>query len=231
MAFYGALFGTPCSRSAPSSATTASSSPSGQSSAEDLVVVVQFHGQQADDEVVPFRIDLHLYHLGAAGAGRGGGYGSWRGDSNPRPAATRHVATVGACWPVLSWQLRSGESSSRCAPDGSIRPWWIDIPALPKDSSWGALGAVGRRVDSAHGGPFQAPAGPGQSRGDRVRPDPVLQRRRLRHRHHPADRRPASARRRPPAIRPATPPRHPQIGGFAYSFAANRRWCYFCGAV
>jgi uncharacterized membrane protein len=23
----------------------------------------------------------------------------------------------------------------------------------------------------------------------------------------------------------------PQIGGFAYSFAANRRWRYFCGAV
>ena len=60
-------------------------------------------------------------------------------------------------------------------------------------------------VHSRHASLHRAPARPRQSRAARVRPDPVLQRRHLRHRDHPADRRPAGARRRPPRVRPAAP--------------------------
>lgn len=94
MAFYGALFGTPCSRSAPSSATTASSSPSGQSSAEDLVVVVQFHGNRPTTKwclsasTCTFTTSGRLVLAAEAVMGAGGE------TRTPNLLLTRHVATV-----------------------------------------------------------------------------------------------------------------------------------------
>jgi transmembrane protein TMEM174 (potassium channel) len=106
---------------------------------------------------------------------------------------------------------RSQDSRRQVGPDHMTRrtPWpgrpllrgmtmRMTSRRLPRTAA--GLGDGGPAGRLRPGGPYQALAGPSQSRGDRVRPDPVLQ--------------------RPPAIRPPAPPRHPQIGRFAYSFAA-----------
>jgi hypothetical protein len=51
---------------------------------------------------------------------------SWRGDSNPQLLLQDRRGSSTACWPVLSWQLRSGASSSQRAPVGRCGLWWND---------------------------------------------------------------------------------------------------------
>jgi hypothetical protein len=70
-----------------------------------------------------------------------------------------------ACWRVLSWQLRSGGSSSECAPVGPSSSRWTDrkhdLPAAPPDptrsraSAWSAhatpgVGRAGARKLTRH---------------------------------------------------------------------------------
>src|SRR4029453_17525671 len=71
-----------------------------------------------------------------------------------------------------------------------------------------------------HGPPFSSPTCPGQGRGDRIRPGPVLQRRHLRHRDHPADRGPAGPGCAKSPVGHAAPGVHSQDGGFALSAPA-----------
>src|SRR4029450_6857838 len=71
-----------------------------------------------------------------------------------------------------------------------------------------------------HGPPFSSPTCPGQGRGDRIRPGPVLQRRHLRHRDPPADRGPAGPGCAKSPVGHAAPGVHSQDGGFALSAPA-----------
>ena len=121
---------------------------------------------------------------------------------------TRQLPIVHGVPRVLSLLLRSGGSSSLDAPVGPSTPWWNDCETDRLPLHQQALARRSGGYTPAHGRPFRTPACPGQSWAARVQPGPVLQRRRLRHRHHPADRRSAGARRGRPAVRPATP-RHP----------------------
>jgi hypothetical protein len=43
-----------------------------------------------------------------------------------RPCLQDRSGSSTACWRVLSWQLRSGGSSSQCAPVGPSSPRWND---------------------------------------------------------------------------------------------------------
>jgi len=54
-------------------------------------------------------------------------FGSWRGGLEPPTCCLQDSGEPSTgYWPVLSWQLRSGGSSSQCAPVGLSDAWWND---------------------------------------------------------------------------------------------------------
>jgi hypothetical protein len=93
---------------------------------EDLVVVSSPTGDRSTTKWCLFGIDLRTStHLRAAGDGRGGGYGSWRGTRNPQPAVYKTGADrpgrAGPCCPCRSGQWGRPASplqSGRVVPGG-----------------------------------------------------------------------------------------------------------------